>query len=429
MSVFIERIKIKNLLSFDEEGIDFELKPLNVLIGANASGKSNFVAAIQFLMSASYDLKRGLDRLGGWSEARWKGSNSKLVHISSTMHFENLEPKYPRIGLNYDMQFGYDQNRVVLHQEELGVFSGEIPREFNADWVKNKKDDEPLYYLSYPPSEWMDELHSASFEIQSARLFGDATVNSLTPCIINGQVTSIPKNNFQDRSRTLLGNSYHNIMWLITNVLNRVENVSFFPVFGTLILQTPNEAGVPQEQLARDAANLASHLAVLNDQTIVERFILPKVAEVYPNIIRIGTTIRGGRVFITITEKNLLQTVLQMRMSDGLLRFIATLSVLYQDNPPPLLCLEEPENGLHPEVIPVLAKAIKEASERTQIIITTHSAELLSYLDPEDIVTCERGESGGTKLVRLEKKRLSDWLDDYSLGDLWLKGILGGTRY
>jgi predicted ATPase len=93
-----------------------------------------------------------------------------------------------------------------------------------------------------------------------------------------------------------------------------------------------------------------------------------------------------------------------------------------------LICIEEPEIGLHPDVLPVVADLLVEASQRTQLIVTTHSDLLVSGLSevPESVLVCERDEEG-TTLRRLEKDKLAEWLEKYSLGDLWLKGEIGGT--
>lgn len=95
-----------------------------------------------------------------------------------------------------------------------------------------------------------------------------------------------------------------------------------------------------------------------------------------------------------------------------------------------MICLEEPEIGLHPDIIPGLAKLFLEASQRTQLVVTTHSDMLVSALSevPEAIVVCERGEEG-SQLRRLEPDKLSEWLERYRLGELWTMGEIGGTRW
>jgi predicted ATPase len=97
-------------------------------------------------------------------------------------------------------------------------------------------------------------------------------------------------------------------------------------------------------------------------------------------------------------------------------------------SPAPLICIDEPEIGLHPDAIHVIGKLIKEASTRTQLIVATHSDLLVSELSdtPESVIVCERDENG-TRMERLDPRKLEVWLKDYSLGHIWLQGELGGT--
>ncbi|HEX8671665.1 MAG TPA: AAA family ATPase, partial [Longimicrobium sp.] len=106
------------------------------------------------------------------------------------------------------------------------------------------------------------------------------------------------------------------------------------------------------------------------------------------------------------------------------------LAILCHPSPPPLICIEEPELGLHPDVIPTVVNLLKEASQRTQIIVTTHSDTLVSALTdtPESVIVCETGFDG-TSLRRLNQSDLSEWLEKYSLGDMWRIGHIGGTRW
>ena len=117
-------------------------------------------------------------------------------------------------------------------------------------------------------------------------------------------------------------------------------------------------------------------------------------------------------------------------MSDGTIRWLALLAILLNPDPPPLVCIEEPELGLHPDMIPELAKLLIDASARMQIIITTHSDRLIEEFTetPEVVIICEK-EKGASTLRRLSGDQLASWLKDYSLGELRTKGQLGGTRW
>ena len=143
---------------------------------------------------------------------------------------------------------------------------------------------------------------------------------------------------------------------------------------------------------------------------------------------QIKVRVTGTRAYLELLEGDL--RVSAARVSDGTLRFLCLMAILLQPAPPPLLCLEEPEIGLHPDAIRIVAEAIQEASQRTQLIVTTHSPELITCLQgtAEALLICGK-ERGATRIERPDAKSLATWLKDYSLGDLWKSGEIGGVRW
>ena len=141
-----------------------------------------------------------------------------------------------------------------------------------------------------------------------------------------------------------------------------------------------------------------------------------------------GANIDSGTVQLFLQEGNI--SMKANRLSDGTLRYLSLLAILCHPEPPPLVCIEEPELGLHPDILPTLADLLREASGRCQLVVTTHSDVLVDALTdtPESVVVCEK-HNGGTEMRRLDKADLSDWLEDYCLGELWSKGELGGNRW
>ena len=114
-------------------------------------------------------------------------------------------------------------------------------------------------------------------------------------------------------------------------------------------------------------------------------------------------------------------------LSDGTLRFMALATLFLQPKPykPSVILLDEPELGLHPSAITLVASLMQKASTESQVIVSTQSSLLLDHLEPEDVLVADRGD-GATRFSRLDSARLQSWLEDYSLGQLWEKNEIGG---
>jgi predicted ATPase len=153
-----------------------------------------------------------------------------------------------------------------------------------------------------------------------------------------------------------------------------------------------------------------------------------QLKDLYDGITDFETFGEGGSVQVFLSEGDF--SIPATRVSNGTLRYLCLLAILCDPTPPPLICIEEPELGLHPDILPKLADLLVAASERTQLIVTTHSDILVDALTerPEAVVVCEKHD-GQTQMRRLDKKDLAAWLEEYRLGQLWLKGKLGGTRW
>ena len=191
-------------------------------------------------------------------------------------------------------------------------------------------------------------------------------------------------------------------------------------------LRQPQPADLPEYHLLSDCRNLAQLLNQMEHRDpqrfneLLKRF--------FPQFERMTTPISGGTVQFYLHEADFNLPIPPSRLSDGTIRFIAILATLLSPTPPPLVCIEEPELGMHPDAVALIGELLIEASARMQLIVTTHSETLVSALthDPETIMVCERYR-GGTILRRLEANKLTHWLNDYRLGDLWRMGELGAN--
>jgi predicted ATPase len=182
--------------------------------------------------------------------------------------------------------------------------------------------------------------------------------------------------------------------------------------------------------LNEDGSNLALILADLRNSPKIKRRLIKSLRSFNERLTDFTITTRGGTVEVFFEESGLGSNVPASRISDGTIRFLCLLAILLHAEPPPLVCIEEPELGMHPDSIPEIADLLVEASSQTQVVVTTHSDHLVSRLSnmPEAVLVCDRAV-GGTTIRRLERPKLDAWLADYSLGEVWMRGAIGGTRW
>jgi predicted ATPase len=190
-------------------------------------------------------------------------------------------------------------------------------------------------------------------------------------------------------------------------------------------------AGSETTFLDEDSGNLAHVLNfILTHQNQEPGEKLRKAFQAFSDDAKeIETRFQEGFVQLRVREASGISTPAS-RLSDGTLRWLALLAILLNPVPPPVTCIDEPELGLHPDILPTLADLLVEASTRTQLIVTTHSSALVDAFsdDPESVCVCEKVD-GSTVIRRLARERLEVWLKDYSLGHLWASGEIGGNRW
>ena len=219
----------------------------------------------------------------------------------------------------------------------------------------------------------------------------------------------------------------------ITRLGHHLETIRIYREFrttGNSEARVGVSTSAPKDFLVNGGGNLALVLLDMNFKGVHERIrdYLRRFCDRFNDV---KVNLDGPVAKTYIEESGLLEPLVAWRLSDGTLKFLCLLAVLLDPDPAPLICIEEPEVGLHPEAIQIVADALVEASGRTQLIVTTHSEALIDALSerPGDVLITERDFDNGTQFRRLKKEQLSLWLERYSLGQLWRKGELGGTRW
>jgi predicted ATPase len=155
--------------------------------------------------------------------------------------------------------------------------------------------------------------------------------------------------------------------------------------------------------------------------------LLPELKQTYQDFV---TRIVWGRVGLELVESPFELPVPAGRLSDGTLRFLALAVILLRQAPPPVVCLEEPELGMHPDMVRMVADMLITASSKVQLFVTTHSEHLLTALqDDFDVLFAFDTGAKGTIVQRLSRADFHKWRADHALGELWSSGELGGVRY
>ena len=196
------------------------------------------------------------------------------------------------------------------------------------------------------------------------------------------------------------------------------------------VVRSLQKTDLPNANLAEDHANLGLVLNRLSQDYSVRERIVAELRRLYEDVSDFHVSIEFNTAQLFVQEREGQVTVPATRLSDGTIRYLSLLAILCDPAPPPLVCIEEPELGLHPDILPGLAELLLEASERCQLIVTTHSEVLVDALthEPECVVVCDKMD-GQTHLRRLSASDLKDWLEKYRLGELWSSGEIGGNRW
>jgi predicted ATPase len=186
----------------------------------------------------------------------------------------------------------------------------------------------------------------------------------------------------------------------------------------------------PAVRLAPNGANLASVLYSIQQQhPAIWKEIEEMLETAYPGFFSIRFPPEGGdgKVLLRWWERPYEREsgFSANFLSDGTLKLLCLIAILKSPEPPPLICIDEPELGLHPDWIKLVAELMQSAASRTQLVVTTHSPQLVARLSPEQVIVAEK-QDGESQLRLLSEEKLEKWLKEFNLGELWLAGHFGG---
>lgn len=353
----INRIQIENFKSIKK--MDMELKPINILIGANGAGKSNFIGFFKLLRSM-FEKRLNIyaaEELGANSVLHYGAKMSD--YLAGRIEFEDIN--------GYEFKLLRDQGNRFFFESEKALFKTrnrswykEIVGSGNAESYLDGFQSDVAYYV---------RKYFQSFKVFH---FHDTGITSKIK-----QESSIHDNSYLREDGGNLASYLHTLEVVYPKEFKRIEMVirSVAPYF--------------------------------------ERFNL-QADRINPEMIRLEWKEKGSDVYFNAKH-----------LSDGTLRFIALTTLMLQPQPPKVIIIDEPELGLHPFAINKLAGLIKKASAGSQIILSTQSVNLIDNFEPEDIITVDREENQSV-FKRLNSDELEQWIEHYSLSDLWNKNVIGG---
>ncbi len=388
----LDHILLSDFLSYGPGSQRVDLSPLNILIGPNGAGKSNLVEAFAVLRAVPRDLPLPIRQGGGVDEWIWSGSQegatSRSAGIEIVFKLESINKNNP---VRYRLDFGSEGGAFVVLNERIENERG-LPT--------------PDLYFGY---------ENGRPTIQAA----------------DGQKRQLERTDI-DRVQSILSQRRDPENYPeVTTVGDLLRDIliyrswSFGPEAQIRMSCRPD---VQTNVLLEDFTNLPARLAVLKRNIATKRRLLDLLGDLSPGYSDIEILPEGGRLQLYLTDGN--RNVPAHRLSDGTLRYLALLAILLDPGPARLVVIEEPELGLHPDVFPTLRDLFVEASERVQLVITTHSTQLVDTMTAYagSVLICER--HGATSVIsRLKQEDIDSWRQFGSLGTLWMSGRLGGTRW
>jgi predicted ATPase len=342
------------------------LRSVNILIGSNGSGKSNFIGVFSFLHAVREGQLRNYVVEAGGAE--------KVLHFGSKTTREIfIDLSFRSEGNHYEL--------VLFPTQDDGLY----PYSESAFWEGSSPEDRRGVPL-------LSRESGREAGISASKLEG-------LPAWV--------------RQRLAEWRLYH------------VHDTSQFSPMRKTAKVDDNE------YLRPDGSNLAAFLYYLQEKqqtsySLIRRTV-QRVAPFFDDFNLKPSRLQPDDIKLEWRHKGSDQYFDASSLSDGTLRFIALATLLLQPKNyfPSVILVDEPELGLHPYAIGMLASLIRQASEHVQVIVSTQSSLLLDHFDPEDVLVANRVD-GGTQITRLEPSHLKGWLEDYSLGQLWEKNELAG---
>jgi predicted ATPase len=366
--------------------MDVVLRPLNVLIGGNGVGKSSFLDVVG-LMAASAEgvLQATVTDLGGMTSLLTADGKTNAMTMALQMEQDGAAP------LDYQIEMSGEMTGYVISSEAMTQQRG--PNGVN-----------PFRYIDAAGPR-------VRYRYQEAVGFVEPDWDYKSQETALSQVPKIYRE----------AESFRRLLADVSEIYHALDVSARAPV------RTPQTVS-PAQTPGPDGSDLASCLFTIRE-TAHERFdaIEAALRAAFPAFERLDfPPVAAGRVSMTWRERGFARPFYASELSEGTLRFLWLTTLLQIPGLPKVTLIDEPEVSLHPEMLRLLADLMREASERTQLIVATHSDRFVRFLDPKELIVCDLDEQGGMTTQWADELDLKAWLEDYTLDQLWSQGVLGG---
>jgi predicted ATPase len=362
--------------------VRLSLRPLSVMIGANGTGKTSVLDVLSLLASSA--------------QARLGSSISELGGLANVLTYDKAE----ELGLGITMEVpGPDPLEYSLWLRPRGIAHA-IRKEMLSQ--KRKPYVDPFLHIT------ADETNIKYYDPEKKKLLPPTWEHNP----LETALSQVPKmfGEPEDLRRRLASSTFYHVL----NVDPRSP------------VRLPQAMG-PAELPGRNGEDLISCLFYLRE-TDRNRFeaIEDSLRAAFPRFERLDfPPVAAGTLGLAWRERGFSKPLYMHQLSEGTLRFLWLTTLLQSPGLTALTLLDEPEVSLHPELLSLLADQLREASQRTQLIIATHSDTLIRFLEPSEVVVLDATEDGMTSLTRADELDLGEWLKDYSLDELWRNGRIG----
>ena len=395
----IKSVRLKNFFSFASQTILFS--NLNVLVGINGAGKSNLIKAIQVLKAVITDGEMSeliINKWGGFDAVHFLG-NSK-----QDARFE-LEFEFDPIVLG---QYGYHFQESVFYKIRFCKLAS----------------SQNYYICESFHTKDNDKINYRYMQIDNGKGFVKEGITN------NQETVSYELDNASESILCqLIDKDRYYQIYTLREAIKDIAIYTYFDTSAKSLMRKPVSPGL-SNRLLTEGINLP---LVLNSIKINDKKNYKGIVEalnaVNPHFKGFDFNILGTSIELLLDESGFNKSVHVTHISDGTLRYLCLLAIIFNGRRGKLVCIDEPEVGLHPDMIGELVQSLKENAPDTQFLISTHNDHILNQFSVNDIIVFEKNDRNGTVARDFKDKEFVEWASQYSTGSLWRNGDLGGNRY